>query len=80
MKPFAGLPAVCNVMIWFALTVLPFTPPVGSVLFVGSAVSKLPIGVVTKAMAPFFVAMFIVLMFVTYIPWISLWLPRLLGL
>ncbi|TMH28606.1 MAG: TRAP transporter large permease [Betaproteobacteria bacterium] len=56
------------------------TPPVGSVLFVGSAVSKLPIGVVTKAMAPFFVAMFIVLMFVTYIPWISLWLPRLLGL
>ena len=56
------------------------TPPVGSVLFVGSAVSKLPIGVVTKAMLPFFVAMFIVLMFVTYIPWISLWLPRLLGL
>jgi len=56
------------------------TPPVGSVLFVGSAVSKLPIGVVTKAMAPFFVAMFIVLMFVTYIPWISMWLPRLLGL
>ena len=55
------------------------TPPVGTVLFVGSAVSKLPIGTVTRAMAPFFVALFIVLMLVTYIPWISLWLPRLLG-
>jgi tripartite ATP-independent transporter DctM subunit len=56
------------------------TPPVGTVLFVGSAISKLPIGVVTRAMAPFFVALFIVLMLVTYIPWLSLWLPRLLGL
>ena len=56
------------------------TPPVGTVLFVGSAISKLPIGVVTRAMAPFFVALFIVLMMVTYLPWLSLWLPRLLGL
>jgi TRAP-type C4-dicarboxylate transport system permease large subunit len=53
---------------------------VGSVLFVGSAVAKLPIGVVTKAMLPFFAAMFIVLMLVTYIPWVSLWLPRAVGL
>ncbi len=56
------------------------TPPVGTVLFVGSAVAKLPLGVVTKAMMPFFVALFVVLLMVTYIPWISLWLPRLLGL
>jgi tripartite ATP-independent transporter DctM subunit len=56
------------------------TPPVGTVLFVGSAVSKLAIGVVTKAMMPFFVALLIVLMFVTYVPALSLWLPRLLGL
>lgn len=56
------------------------TPPVGTVLFVGSAISKLPIGVVTKAMTPFFVALFIVLMMVTYIPWLSLWLPRAMGL
>jgi tripartite ATP-independent transporter DctM subunit len=56
------------------------TPPVGTVLFVGSAVSKLPMGVVTHAMKPFFVALFVVLMMVTYIPAISLWLPRLLGL
>jgi len=56
------------------------TPPVGTVLFVGSAVSKLPMGTITRAMKPFFVAMFIVLMMVTYIPAVSLWLPRLLGL
>lgn len=56
------------------------TPPVGTVLFVGSAVAKLKIGVVTQAMMPFFVALFIVLLMVTYIPWLSLWLPRLLGL
>ena len=56
------------------------TPPVGTVLFVGAAVSKLKIGVVTKAMTPFFIALFIVLMMVTYLPWLSLWLPRTLGL
>jgi len=56
------------------------TPPVGTVLFVGSAVAKLPIGVVTRACAPFFAALFMVLLAVTYLPALSLWLPRLLGL
>ncbi len=56
------------------------TPPVGTVLFVGSAVAKLSIGAVTRAMMPFFVALFIVLLMITYVPAISLWLPHLLGL
>jgi len=56
------------------------TPPVGSVLFVGSAVAKLPIETVTKALYPFFVALFLVLLAVTYIPGLSLWLPSLFGL
>ncbi|MFZ9543252.1 MAG: TRAP transporter large permease [Hylemonella sp.] len=56
------------------------TPPVGSVLFVGSAVARLRIGVVTQAMLPFFGALLLVLMLVTYVPWLSLWLPRLMGL
>jgi len=56
------------------------TPPVGTLLFVGAAVSKLRIGVVTRAMLPFFVALFVVLMMVTYLPWLSLWLPRAMGL
>jgi tripartite ATP-independent transporter DctM subunit len=56
------------------------TPPVGTLLFVGSAISKLKLGVITRAMVPFFGALFIVLMMVTYIPALSLWLPRLMGL
>ena len=51
------------------------TPPVGGVLFVGSAIAKLPIEKVTRALAPFFVVLLFVLALVTYVPAISLWLP-----
>ncbi|SUX87588.1 2,3-diketo-L-gulonate TRAP transporter large permease [Citrobacter koseri] len=44
------------------------TPPVGSVLFVASAVSKQKIEQVVKAMLPFYAVLFLVLMLVTYIP------------
>jgi TRAP-type C4-dicarboxylate transport system permease large subunit len=54
------------------------TPPVGGVLFVGSAVAKLPIEKVVQALYPFFGAMLLVLGMVTYLPWLSLWLPGLL--
>jgi tripartite ATP-independent transporter DctM subunit len=56
------------------------TPPVGAVLFVGSAVAKLKIEQVVKAMKPFFVILLMVLMLVTFVPQISLWLPRSMGL
>jgi tripartite ATP-independent transporter DctM subunit len=56
------------------------TPPVGTVLFTGSAIAKLSIGVVSRALLPFFAALFVVLMMVTYLPWLSTWLPRALGL
>jgi tripartite ATP-independent transporter DctM subunit len=55
------------------------TPPVGSVLFVASAVSKQSIEKVVKAMLPFYCVLFVVLMLVTYIPSISLFLPKLFG-
>lgn len=55
------------------------TPPVGSVLFVASAVSKQKIEQVVKAMLPFYLVLFMVLMLVTYIPAISLFLPKLFG-
>ncbi|QSD22447.1 TRAP transporter large permease [Pectobacterium brasiliense] len=55
------------------------TPPVGSVLFVASAVSKQKIEQVVKAMLPFYAGLFTVLMLITYIPAISLWLPKLFG-
>lgn len=56
------------------------TPPVGSVLFVASAVSKQKIESVVKSMLPFYCVLFLVLLLVTYIPAISLWLPRMMGM
>ncbi|WP_395278136.1 TRAP transporter large permease [Enterobacter bugandensis] len=56
------------------------TPPVGSVLFVASAVSKQKIETVVRAMLPFYGMLLVVLGMVTYIPAISLWLPRMLGM
>jgi tripartite ATP-independent transporter DctM subunit len=55
------------------------TPPVGSVLFIGCSVAKVSIQSVIRPLIPFFIAMFVVLMLVTYIPQLSLWLPRLFG-
>jgi len=55
------------------------TPPVGSCLFVGCAVGKLPIEQAVRTIWPFYLAIFVALMLITFIPAISLTLPRLLG-
>lgn len=54
------------------------TPPVGMCLNVCSAISKLQIGTIFKAAAPFLLANLITLILITYIPALSLWLPSLL--
>lgn len=53
------------------------TPPVGTVLFVGCAIGKVSIQQGTKAMLPFFYALLVVLLIITYIPEVTLWLPSL---
>ena len=55
------------------------TPPVGAVLFIGSAVGKTPMEKVVKATLPFYLCMIITLLLITFIPDISLLLPKLLG-
>ena len=55
------------------------TPPVGAVLFIGSAVAHLPMEKVVKATLPFYLCMIISLLLITFIPQISLWLPTMLG-
>jgi len=55
-------------------------PPVGAILFVGCAVGRVTIEEVVREIWPFYAVMFLVLMLVTYIPAISLWLPRRLSL
>ncbi|MEL6520434.1 MAG: TRAP transporter large permease [Pseudomonadota bacterium] len=55
------------------------TPPVGSCLFVGCAVGKLPMEKAVRTIWPFYIAIFMALMMVTFIPAVSLTLPRLVG-
>jgi TRAP-type C4-dicarboxylate transport system permease large subunit len=55
-------------------------PPVGSIIFVGCAVGRVSMEQVVRHIWPFYLLMFGVLMLVTYIPAISMWLPRLLHL
>ena len=55
------------------------TPPVGAVLFIGSAVGKTPMEKVVKATLPFYLCMIITLLLITFVPDISLLLPKLLG-
>ncbi|MBI4184545.1 MAG: TRAP transporter large permease [Proteobacteria bacterium] len=54
------------------------TPPVASVLMTASAVSGSKIGEIMYYNKWFVLCMFLVLMLVTYVPWLSLWLPNLL--
>ena len=54
------------------------TPPVGAVLFIGSAVGNVKMEKVVKATLPFYLCMIVVLLLITFIPEISLLLPNLL--
>jgi len=55
------------------------TPPVGSVLFVGVGVAGTTIRKVVRPLLPLFIAMIVALIFVTYVPSLSLWLPGVFG-
>ena len=55
------------------------TPPVGAVLFIGSAVAKLPMEKVVKATLPFYICMIVTLLLISFVPDISLLLPKILG-
>ena len=54
------------------------TPPVGTCLFLGCGVGKAKIGGVSRAMVPFYVAMIVALLLITYFEQLSLWLPGVL--
>src|SRR5262245_21655872 len=55
------------------------TPPVGLNLFVTSGISQLPVTKVIRAAVPWLVVLLAALIIVTYVPWVSLVLPRALG-
>ena len=64
--------AVLNLMI--GLT----TPPVGVCMFVCANIARLPLAPVIRALVPYLITNIIVLLLVSYIPWISTWLPSLM--
>ncbi|WP_163538629.1 TRAP transporter large permease [Gracilibacillus sp. YIM 98692] len=70
-------PVHFGVLLILCLAVGLVTPPVGSVLFVGSAIGRIPIEKASKGMVPFYAAMIVVLLLVAYVPEISLYLPSL---
>lgn len=69
-----------GVMMVMNLSIGTITPPVGSVLFVGCSVANLKVEAVVKKLMPYFIAIIIALLLVTFIPAISTWLPSVLGL
>jgi tripartite ATP-independent transporter DctM subunit len=54
------------------------TPPVGSVLFVGTAIGGISVTQAVRSIWPFYAASFVVLLLVIYVPALSLWLPAAL--
>lgn len=55
------------------------TPPVGSVLFVGAAIGRVPVERATRTIWPFYLALLIALALITYVPALSMSLPRWFG-
>lgn len=71
-------PVHFGVMLMLNLSIGLVTPPVGTAMFVGSAIGKISIEKATKGMLPFYAALIFVLLLITYIPQLTLTLPNIL--
>ncbi|MGE0074488.1 MAG: TRAP transporter large permease [Sphaerochaetaceae bacterium] len=71
-------PIQFGIMLILNLAIGLCTPPVGSALFVGSAIGKISIEKATKAMLPFYAAMIVTLMLVTFWPGLTMTLPNMM--
>ena len=69
-----------GIMLVLNLTIGLCTPPVGSILFVSSAVARTDIAAIVRPMLQMYLALIAALLLVTYVPQISEALPRMLGL
>jgi tripartite ATP-independent transporter DctM subunit len=79
VKQFGMDPIHFGLVMIFNLCIGLCTPPVGSVLFIGCGVAQTTIAKVVRPLLPFFAVMLVVLLAVTYVPALSLWLPKVLG-
>ncbi|EBK7802581.1 TRAP transporter large permease [Salmonella enterica] len=73
-------PVHFGIIMIYNLAIGTITPPVGSGLYVGASVGKIKVEEVIKPLLPFYGAIIGVLLLITYIPEITLFLPRLLGI
>lgn len=73
-------PVHFGIIMIYNLAIGTITPPVGSGLYVGASVGKVKVEDVIKPLLPFYGAIIGVLLLITYIPEITLFLPRLLDI
>jgi tripartite ATP-independent transporter DctM subunit len=78
IKTFGIDPVHFGIIMILNLGIGLLTPPVGPTLVVGCAIGKVTMEAVSRSILPFYVPMLIVLVLVTYIPALTLWLPRVL--
>ena len=79
VKNFGMSPVHFGIMIVFNLSLGLITPPVGSILFVGTKVANAHLETVIKELISFFAIIVLVLLLVTFVPQVSLLLPALTG-
>ena len=77
LKPLGIDPVHFAIVVTVNMELALITAPVGLNLYVLATVSKTPIGTVIKGVNPFLVILLALLLLITYVPAISLWLPRL---
>jgi TRAP-type C4-dicarboxylate transport system permease large subunit len=72
-------PVQFGIMMIMNLGIGLLTPPVGQVLFVGASISGRSVEDITKALIPQMMFMVVALIFVTFVPEFTMWLPGILG-
>ena len=78
-SPLIGMdPVHFGIVMIYNLCIGLLTPPVGTVLFVGSAIGNIKIEQTIKALVPFYLVMLVGLLLVTYIPAISMTIPNMM--
>jgi tripartite ATP-independent transporter DctM subunit len=80
IKTFGIDPVHFGIVMILNLGIGLLTPPVGPTMVVGCAIGKVSMEAVSRSILVFYIPMLIVLALVTYIPALTLWLPRVLGL
>ena len=73
-------PVHFGMVLILAMCIGTMTPPVGSVLFVGTGVAGVTIEQVVPRLVPYFIGLFALLLVITYVPVLSLGIPGMMGL